>query len=385
MALVAPADARRQWLLNQLLNRIGANLEDNAICSTSAPPDLTTDAIPESWDARDEWPDCVPEVIDQGECGSCWAVSTSSMLSWRSCIAHDGVGPGLVLSAQELLECEDESNACDGGYIDHALVYLEEEGVALDACLNYLADETDESCSAAQEFAADACAESEGTTRFSAQECYRFSSSDLETVQRELMTRGPIVAGYSIYDNFADYEEGVHVPSGDASGGHAVVVTGWGVDEESGELYWSALNSWGDEWGENGYFRIQRGTNAANFETYMYTAPSQDEDAIFDCEEWGTCPSPCSTAEGVGEFISDCALGPYRLFTIGGLVAFFAVMGLTAVAVKNTGPATPASRSKARSVSSASAGASAPEVNEPKDDDVDAPPPYSETTVDESV
>lgn len=42
---------------------------------------------------------------------------------------------------------------------------------------------------------------------------------------------------------------------------HAVVAVGFGVDEESGLDYWLCKNSWGDTWGEKGYFKIERGVN----------------------------------------------------------------------------------------------------------------------------
>jgi len=47
---------------------------------------------------------------------------------------------------------------------------------------------------------------------------------------------------------------------------HAVVIVGWGQSDELGK-YWIVKNSWGTGWGENGYFRIERGTNAHAIES----------------------------------------------------------------------------------------------------------------------
>lgn len=47
---------------------------------------------------------------------------------------------------------------------------------------------------------------------------------------------------------------------------HAVLLVGWGQSQE-GEQFWVIKNSWGTEWGEDGYFRIARGVDECHIES----------------------------------------------------------------------------------------------------------------------
>ena len=65
-----------------------------------------------------------------------------------------------------------------------------------------------------------------------------------------------------------DYQGGVYVEnkSEHSLGGHIIEVTGWGKTED-GKEYWIGRNSWGEYWGENGWFRIQMNKDNLNIET----------------------------------------------------------------------------------------------------------------------
>jgi cathepsin B len=62
--------------------------------------------------------------------------------------------------------------------------------------------------------------------------------------------------GFEVYHDFFSYKTGVyHHVTGDLEGGHAVKILGWGTADD-GTNYWICANSWGSNWGEDGFFRI---------------------------------------------------------------------------------------------------------------------------------
>jgi len=54
---------------------------------------------------------------------------------------------------------------------------------------------------------------------------------------------------------------------GKIDGSHAIRLLGWG--EENGEKYWIAANTYGPGWGDNGFFKIPRGSNYMHVENML--------------------------------------------------------------------------------------------------------------------
>merc|ERR1712150_441181 len=72
---------------------------------------------------------------------------------------------------------------------------------------------------------------------------------------------------FTVYEDFMTYTGGVYYhTTGRSLGGHAIKLMGWGVDADTGMDYWLLVNSWNDDWGENGWFRMRRGTNECGLE-----------------------------------------------------------------------------------------------------------------------
>jgi len=82
-----------------------------------------------------------------------------------------------------------------------------------------------------------------------------------------------VQAAFYVFKDFIHYSSGVYHKDFwriFASGGHAVKIVGWGTDEESGHDFWIVANSWTEEWGEGGFFRIRRGSDEVGIESNVF-------------------------------------------------------------------------------------------------------------------
>jgi cathepsin B len=86
-------------------------------------------------------------------------------------------------------------------------------------------------------------------------------------IRKEIYKWGPCSSGMIVYDDFINWEgDGIYEydKKSPEVGGHAIVIMGWG--EERGKKYWIVRNSWGNDWGDKGYFKILRGVNHCEIE-----------------------------------------------------------------------------------------------------------------------
>jgi cathepsin B len=211
------------------------------------------DNLPEAFDSRTQWPDCITPIRNQEHCGSCWAFSGVTALSDRMCIASSGKIK-VILSPQYLVSCDKVDKACQGGMLDETWNFLETQGTVTDSCFSYksgdgkIVPDCPSQCDKSSE-------------KLVSYKAVKGSSKELTCplqMQKEIMANGPVQTGFMVYEDFMHYKSGVYKhTTGKKLGGHAVRVVGWG--KENSVNYWIVANTWGPAWGETGFFRIAFG------------------------------------------------------------------------------------------------------------------------------
>ena len=280
--------------------------------------DVNSAAIPSKFNWRQNGDPTIRNEItkppNQHNCGSCWAVSSATVISDNFVVSSKIKNP--LISPTYILACTNNPSAgfnqCNGGN-PAALMQLlgNGKGVATDHCIDYSWCTKNNLCNPQP-----GSSGAEGSTLnglIPGCGCYepgdkylyfiknnssvipsskdgKITPQDMIIVKHHIMNVGPVVSGFVVFSNFisgkfADVEsqEGVYLEKGvydngpfklgDGStnqikGAHAISVIGWGITkneiiagkDKSGNIirkrvpYWYCRNSWSEKWGDGGYF-----------------------------------------------------------------------------------------------------------------------------------
>merc|ERR1719247_2814677 len=229
--------------------------------------------MPTSWDWRNvsgvNWLD---QVLDQGSCGSCYAVATTRMLSARHRIRQQRPNHE-PFSISFPLMCSEYSQGCGGGYAFLASKWSHDVGLVPESCGSYSGEASGSQCGLQ-------CDVNLLEKRWRADNYhyvggYYGGASEPEMI-RELVTGGPLVASFEPKNDLMYYGGGIYksVPNQRNEWervDHAVLLVGFG-EEANGQKYWLLQNSWGNTWGEDGFFRMARGSDESGIESIVVSA-----------------------------------------------------------------------------------------------------------------
>jgi len=188
----------------------------------------------------------VTPVKNQGQCGSCWAFSTTGSVEARYAIS---TGKLNSLSEQELVSCAGAqgNNGCRGGLMDYGFEYvIAQKGLCSEASFPYDAVTEKLQCSSKRSKCGDHI-----DTISSYQDVQHNSSDQLETA----LAQGPVsIAIEADQSAFQLYTKGILMGTCGKKLDHGVLAVGY--NNEGTDHYWKVKNSWGPNWGEQGYIRL---------------------------------------------------------------------------------------------------------------------------------
>lgn len=183
-------------------------------------------------------------VRDQGYCGSCWAFSASEQI--ESDAIRAGGWSKTWLSPEQLVDCDNRSSGCNGGWPENAYSYVQKAGgIEADSTYPY----------SAYNGRSGSCKANSKNFKVSVQSYHTVKGET--NMANHVLGTGPLAVCVDA-STWSSYRGGIMSSCG-RNVNHAVQAVG--VDTSS---YWKVRNSWGKTWGESGYIRLKYGQNTCN-------------------------------------------------------------------------------------------------------------------------
>jgi len=186
----------------------------------------------------------VTPVKDQGQCGSCWAFSTTGSMEGANQLS---TGTLLSLSEQQLVDCSrsEGNQGCNGGLMDSGFEYvIKNGGIGSEASYKYTA--RNGNCKKVA-----SVVDIKGYTDVKHKD---------ESALMDAVNARPVSIAVDAQSHWQMYNGGVLSTCTGQQLDHGVLAVGYGSD--GGKDYWLVKNSWGASWGEQGYIRLARDMNS---------------------------------------------------------------------------------------------------------------------------
>lgn len=233
-------------------------------------------------------------VLDQGDCGSCWAVTSAHVIQ-----AHHEIhmGGNRTFSVQELVSCVENphhcggTGGCRGATVELAMGYVEKYGLREDSQMPYTQGDSRCPNSMLQSDSGAMERHEKGGASFGLVGWSKLPENEALPLMQAVL-EGPV--GISVAsDRWNLYEGGIFDGCApDAVIGHAVTLIGFGEETVGSSLtkYWTIQNSWGPHWGEDGRVRLLRHNTASEDDAFC---------GVDDKPELGTACEPYPQSERV--------------------------------------------------------------------------------------
>jgi len=245
------------------------------------------ESLPKATAASVDWVSkgAVTPIKNQGQCGSCWAFSTTGSFEGAYQIA---TGNLVSFSEQQLVSCDKVDDGCSGGLMDNAFGWIKSNGG--------LCTEDDypyTSSAGSTGSCKSSCSAAATLTGF------KDVTQGDEDALKNAVAKGPVsVAIEADKSVFQLYKSGVFTSASECGTqlDHGVLVVGYGTD--SGDDYWKVKNSWGESWGEEGYIRMIRDKDCCGIASQPSYPTGVSGDAPGPSPSPTPGPSPSPTPSG---------------------------------------------------------------------------------------